>query len=79
LLYLDVPSVPNDDWDKATGIVAEIDGRGFEAVAIIDRGNQHLGRFETAERAKDAVEQARANHEAAISRTTLPRKRGKIL
>jgi hypothetical protein len=25
------------------------------------------------------VEQARANHEAAISRTTLPRKRGKIL
>jgi hypothetical protein len=62
--YLDVPPIPDDDLDKATGIVTEVDGRGFEAVAVIDGENRHLGRFETADRAKDAVEQAQANYEA---------------
>lgn len=63
--YLDVPPVPDDDLDKATGIVSEVDGEGFEAVAVINGDNHHLGRFETAEQAKDAVEQAQANYEAA--------------
>jgi hypothetical protein len=63
--YLDVPSVPNDDLDKAAGVVSEIDGKGFEVVAVINGNNHHLGRFETAEQAKDAVEQAQANYEAA--------------
>jgi hypothetical protein len=62
-----VPSVPNDDLDKATGVVSEIDGRGFEAVAVIDGNNHHLGRFNTAEQAKEAVEQAQANYLAAPS------------
>lgn len=62
--YLDVPSVPNDDLDKATGVVTEVDGKGFDAVAIINGDIQHLGRFKTAEQAKDAVEQAQANYEA---------------
>ncbi len=66
--YLDVPPVPSDDLDKATGIVTEIDGRGFEAVAIIDGENRHLGRFESAEEAKSAVEQAQAKYEAGIIR-----------
>ena len=54
--YLDVPSVPNDDLDKATGIVSEVDGKGFEAVAVINGDNHHLGLFESADQAKDAVE-----------------------
>jgi hypothetical protein len=57
--------VPNDDLDKAAGVVSEIDGKGFEVVAVINGNNHHLGRFETAEQAKDAVEQAQANYEAA--------------
>jgi hypothetical protein len=65
--YLDVPPVLDDDLDKAVGIVSEIDGRGFEAVAIINENNHHLGRFESAEQAKEAVEQAQAKHEASIN------------
>jgi hypothetical protein len=52
--------------DKATGIVSEVDGKGFEAVAVINGENHHLGLFESAEKAKDAVEQAQANYEAGI-------------
>jgi hypothetical protein len=64
--YLDVPPVPDDDLDKATGIVTEIDGRGFEAVVVINGDNHHLGRFQTEEQAKGAVEQAQANYEGGI-------------
>jgi hypothetical protein len=32
--YLDVPPIPDDDLHKATGTVTEVDGRGFEAVAM---------------------------------------------
>ena len=53
---------------QATGIVTEIDGRGFEAVAVINGDNHHLGLFETAEKAKEAVEQAQANYLAGIIR-----------
>ena len=65
--YLDIPDVPNDDLDKATGIVSEVDGKGFEAVAVINGENHHLGRFESVEQAKAAVEQVQANYKADIT------------
>jgi hypothetical protein len=60
--YLDIPDVPNDDSDKAAGIISEVGGKGFDAVAVINGDDHHLGRFQSVEQAKDAVEQTQANY-----------------